>query len=184
MSASETDGAAHTTQAPPPLRRDRDGELERSSLADTVEWFINHDARVNVIRHPAIEELFQWKQEQDGEAQEEIYRFSTAEDRLAVGIFQALAVHRAERELHAWITQLLGALDEASKTNMEISEAFRLSTEGDASTLAEAEKIPAAQMRRVYLTACWLEALCTAEIRVLGWVYQNLYNKPYAPEQR
>nr|MBA2339018.1 hypothetical protein [Pyrinomonadaceae bacterium] len=96
---------------------------------------------------------------------------------------QALAIHTSERELHAWLTQLLGALDEASKTNAEIAEAYRLSTQREASAIKEAAKIPAAQMRGVYLTACWLEALCTAEIRVLGWVYQNLYQKPYAPEQ-
>ena len=181
MSASKTNQPAITTDAPPSLQVDAAGQPDQSSLADTIEWFLNFDPRVNVIRHPAIEELFQWKQKQEG--QENSFPFSTAEDRLAIGIFQALATHTSERELHGWITQLLGALDEATKTNAEIAEAYCLSTEREASAIKEAAKIPAAKMQGVYLTACWLEALCTAEIRVLGWVYQNLYHKPYASGQ-
>ena len=47
--------------------------------------------------------------------------------------------------------------------------------------MQEAEKIPTERGRKVYLTCCWLEVLCTAEIRILGWIYQELYNRPYAP---
>lgn len=175
--------SANDSTQPPPLRRDTEGQPERASLSDVIEWFLDHDPRVNIIRHPSVEKLFQWKQTQEEQAWQESdsFAFETAEDRLAIGIFQALAAHASEPELHEWITDLLGALDESAKLNREIAEAYRLSIEKDASPLAEAEKIPTQQTRNIYLTACWLEALCTAEIRVLGWIYQNLYNKPYNP---
>jgi hypothetical protein len=38
---------------------------------------------------------------------EDVFVFSQAEDRLAIGIIQALADNTTERELHAWISQLL-----------------------------------------------------------------------------
>ncbi|MBV9211636.1 MAG: hypothetical protein JOZ52_13440, partial [Acidobacteria bacterium] len=79
------------------------------------------------------------------------------------------------------LSQLLNVLDDAAKTNEEIAEAYRLDTSAEASALEEADKLPTATERRIYLTCCWLEALCTAEIRVLGWVYKELYGKPYAP---
>ena len=87
----------------------------------------------------------------------------------------------SEPELHAWIGQLLNALDDATKTNEEMAHAYSLDTAGDSSRLAESEKIPTARGREVYLTCCWLETLCTAEVRVLGWLYQELYGKPFAP---
>jgi hypothetical protein len=33
----------------------------------------------------------------------------------------------------------------------------------------------------MYLSSCWFDALFTAEARVLGWVYQELYGKPFQP---
>ena len=45
----------------------------------------------------------------------------------------------------------------------------------------EAEKIPTEEEKRFYLTSCWIESLCTAEVRFLGWVYQELYGKPFEP---
>ena len=84
-----------------------------------------------------------------------------------------------ERALHAWIAQLLNALDDASRTNEEITSAYRL--DPAESPVAESGKIPAAAEREVYLTCCWLEVLCTAEARVLGWVYQELYGRPFQP---
>ena len=35
--------------------------------------------------------------------------------------------------------------------------------------------------RDIYLTCCWLETLCTAEVRVLGWAYRELYGRPFHP---
>lgn len=177
MSSQQTD----SSQGPPPLRRDASGRVDNSSLADVIQWFLDYDERAAVIRHPKVEELFQWKQSQDRLADENLYAFNRAEDRLAIGIYQALTEHTSERQLHGWITQLLETLDEATKANEEIASAFKLETVDDSSAVAAAEAIPTASGRRVYLTYCWLEALCTAEARVLGWLYKELYGKPYTP---
>jgi hypothetical protein len=168
-------------QAPPPIKLDEQGDVLTGSLADVIEWFINYDQRVAVIRHPHVEQVFQWKQRETISAGEEVYQFNNAEDRLAIGIIQALAENSSERELHGWISQLLNVLDDAAKTNEEIAEDYKLDKSGEASAVEEAGKLPSERERKVYLTCCWLEALCTAEIRVLGWVYQELYGKPFSP---
>jgi hypothetical protein len=165
---------------PPPLVRERGGRINAAGLADVIQWFLDHDRRVGVIRHPKVEELFHWKQEQSRGLGESVYQFEHAEDRLAIGIMQALAGHASERELHAWISQLLNALDDAVKTNEEMAQAYKLEAEA-ASTVEESAKIPTAVGRKVYLTCCWLEVLCTAELRIMGWVYQELYGKPFNP---
>jgi hypothetical protein len=168
-------------ERPPHIRFDAPGQINTSSLADIIQWFLERDQRVAVIRHPAVEELFHWKQTESKSENEEVFIFDHAEDRLAIGIIQALMQYTSERELHAWISQLLNTLDEASKVNEEIANSYKLETEGGRSVLSEALKIPSRRERTGYLISCWLETLCTAEIRVLGWVYQELYQKPYAP---
>jgi hypothetical protein len=168
-------------QGPPPIKLDAPGKINTASLADIIQWFLEHDQRVAVIRHPSVEELFHWKQGESRNENEEVFMFDHAEDRLAIGIVQALTQHTSERELHEWISQLLNTLDEASKVNEEIANSYKLETEGGASVILEAGKIPTRRERTGYLISCWLETLCTAEIRVLGWIYQELYKKPYAP---
>jgi predicted enzyme related to lactoylglutathione lyase len=175
------DGAAAKGGQPPPLARDELGRIEPASLADLIEWFLNNDPRVNMIRHPKVEEVFQWKQAESRRAGEEVYEFTNAEERLAIGIMQAIVENEGEPALHGWISQLLNALDDATKTNEEVSHAYRLDTGGEASTVGEAAKIPTERGRAIFLTCCWLEALCTAEVRVLGWVYQQLYGRPFQP---
>lgn len=166
---------------PPPIKLDAPGHINTSSLADIIQWFLESDQRVAVIRHPSVEELFHWKQNESKTEGEDVFVFDHAEDRLAIGIIQALMQNTSERELHAWISQLLNTLDEASKINEEIAASYRLETAGGASVVREAEKIPSRRERTGYLISCWLETLCTAEIRVLGWIYQELYKRPYAP---
>ena len=180
MSTSQGSGGAGSS-APPPLEHDRRGRINATSLADVIQWFLDHDRRAAVIRHPKVEELFHWKQQQASREGESVYRFDHAEDRLAIGIMQALAQHSTERALHGWISQLLNALDDAAKTNEEISTAYKLDGEAP-SAVKEAEKIPTAGGRKVYLTCCWLETLCTAELRIIGWIYQELYGKPFQPQ--
>jgi hypothetical protein len=165
---------------PPPLSLEGGGRISPAWLPDVIQWFLDHDRRVGVIRHPKVEELFHWKQEQSRASGEDVYQFEHAEDRLAVGVVQAVAEHNGEGELHAWISQLLNALDDAVKTNEEMAQAYKLEAEAP-STVEEAAKIPTAVGRKVYLTCCWLEVLCTAELRIMGWVYQELYDKPFAP---
>lgn len=166
---------------PPPLRRDASGGIEQGALLDTIEFFIKHDPRVSIIRHPHVEELFQWKQSQSPE-EAASFQFNSAEDRLAIGIFQSLALHDTEGELHAWISQLLSALEESQRMIEGLSEEYKLDTRPETSALTRAEALPGEAEREVFLTACWLEVLCTAEARVLGWVHQSLYEKPFHPD--
>ena len=51
----------------------------------------------------------------------------------------------------------------------------------EAFSLKKAEKLTTNNEKRLYLSNCWFEVLYTAEARFLGYVYQDLYKKPYAP---
>lgn len=165
----------------PPLRRDATGHVDVDSVPDVIEWFLNYDQRVAVIKHPSVEEVFQWKQQQSQSQREDVFVFKHAEDRLAIGIIQALADNSSERELHSWIGQLLGALDTAAKANESTAEAYKLDLRSGGSILKQAEKIPFQRGRTEFLLNCWIETLCTAEVRVLGWLYKEFYGRPYAP---
>ena len=171
---------------PPRLKRDSAGRVEPSSLADVIQWFLSYDPRVAVVNFPAVEALYQWRRQEQLRSDPEAFAFDRAEDRLAVGVAQALATHDTERALHAWIGELLAALDDATRTNEAVTEAYGLRPDDGASVVTsvvvEAEKIPSRRERDIYLTCCWLETLCTAEVRLLGWVYQELYGRPFRPE--
>ncbi len=165
----------------PPLQRDAYGQVDVDSVPDVIEWFLNYDQRVAVIRHPAVEEVFQWKQKVSQSDGEEVFVFKKAEDRLAIGIIQALADNSTEQKLHAWIGQLLGALDSASKANESTAEAYKLDLRSGGSIIEQAEKIPFERGKTEFLVNCWIETLCTAEARVLGWLYKEFYGRPYKP---
>jgi hypothetical protein len=165
----------------PPLQRDAFGQIDVDSVPDVIEWFLDYDQRVAVIRHPSVEEVFQWKQQHTLAQGEEVFQFKRAEDRFAIGIIQALADNASERSLHAWIGQLLGALDAASKANESTAEAYKLDLRSGGSIVQQAEKIPFQRGRTEFLLNCWIESLCTAEARVLGWLYKEFYGRPYAP---
>jgi len=165
----------------PPLQRDAYGQVDVDSVPDVIEWFLNYDQRVAIIRHPSVEEVFQWKQQHVQSQGEEIFQFNRAEDRLAIGIIQALADNSTERGLHEWIGQLLAALDAASKANESTSEAYNLDLRSGASIVEQAGKIPHQRGRTDFLLNCWIETLCTAEARVLGWLYKEFYGRPYSP---
>ena len=164
---------------PPKLRQTEAGDIDINSLADLLEWFLNYDQRVALVRHPHVEELYQWKQKDDAAHGTEVYPFENAEARFAIGSFQALAENNTEEKLARWITDVLQALGEAKQTNEDISADYKL--DASKSHLSESQKIPMNTERRLYLTSCWVEALCTAEVRFLGWVYQELYGKPFQP---
>jgi len=165
----------------PPLQRDQYGQVDVDSVPDVIEWFLKYDQRVAIVRHPAVEEVFQWKQNHTEAQGEQVFRFKQAEDRLAIGIIQALADNSTEPALHEWIGQLLGALDAASKANESTAEAYKLDLRGGGSILKQADKIPFERGRTEFLLNCWIETLCTAEARVLGWLYKEFYGHPYAP---
>ena len=165
----------------PILLRDQSGAVDYDSVPDVIQWFLDHDQRVAVIKNPKVEELFQWKQEQSRQAREDVFIFNRAEDRLAIGIIQSIAHNPTEAKLHDWIGQLLNALDIASKATEDVTAAYDLDIASTASVVKEAAKIPAANARADFLINCWLEALCTAEIRVIGWLYQEFYGRPFHP---
>ena len=169
-------------QGPPTLRRDVGGRVEPASLAAVIQWFLDYDERVAVVRFPAVEALFQWRQAEELKGTEESFGFNRAEDRLAVGVMQALVEHDTEGALHGWIKELLAALEDARQTNEAIAEAYGLKPSEDSSVVHESEKIPSRRERDIYLNCCWLETLCTAEARVLGWAYQGLYGRAFHPE--
>ena len=165
---------------PPKLRRTEDGEVDISSLADLLEWFLTYDERTARMRHPNTEELFQWKQKDDAEQGIAIYPFENAEARFAVGVFQALAENNSEPLLKLWISDVLNALEQSHKTKVELTDSYNLDADIEAFAVKKSEKLTTNAERRLYLTSCWLEALCTAEARFLGWVYQEKYGRPFA----
>src|SRR5437588_10005557 len=126
MSNAETKGTAGPdgSQQPPALRRDARGRIEPASLADLIQWFLDYDERVAVVRFPAVEALFQWKQQETLKGNPEAYAFSRAEDRLAVGVMQALVEHDTEDELHGWIKEIQRAIDASAKTEAAIDEPY------------------------------------------------------------
>jgi len=172
---------ATSSGEPPQLRISAQGTPDIGSIADLLEWFLSYDERTSRMRHPAVEELFQWKQQDDRSFGVTTYPFDNAEARFAVGAFQAIAENDTEPKLNAWITDVLNALADARDTRTEIAETYNLDTDPDAFYLAKADKLPANREKRVYLTSAWIETLCTAEARFLGWIYQQLYNKPFTP---
>lgn len=166
---------------PPKLRFTPEREIDNSSLADLIEWFLIHDERISRMRHANTEELFQWKQKDDAEQGISIYPFENAEARFAIGVVQALVENKSEPILKLWITDVLAALNHSRETKLELTTAYDLDTDLEAFSLVKSEKLTTNVERRIYLSSCWLEALCTAEARVLGWVYQEIYGRPFAP---
>jgi hypothetical protein len=171
--------ATQKENLPPKLQKTADGSVDVNSLANLLEWFLNFDQRVGLVRHPNVEELFQWKQKDDAANGVEPYPFENAEARFAIGAFSALGENDSEAKLQTWITDVLQSLGESKQINEDIAKSYKL--DASKSHVAEAEKIPSNTEKRLYLTASWVEALCTAEVRFLGWVFQEIYGKPFEP---
>ncbi|MCA1625806.1 MAG: hypothetical protein LC778_18810 [Acidobacteria bacterium] len=174
---------AQTTQSesrPPKLQKTENGDINTNSLADLLEWFLNYDHKVALVRHAHVEELFQWKQQEDKANGVEIYPFENAEARFAIGVFQTIKENDSQDKLQDWITNVLEALGEAKQTNEDIAKSYEF--DRAKSHVEQANVIPSNLEKRLYLSSCWLEALCTAEARFLGWVYQELYGKPFQPQ--
>lgn len=172
---------AQTENYPPKLEKNPSGDININSLANLLEWFLNYDPKVALIRHPHVAELFEWKQADDAAHGTEVYPFENAEARFAIGAFQALAENDSEPKLQRWITDVIQALGESKQTREDTVAEYKLETNAGASFVMESQKIPSKTERRLFLTSAWLEALCTAEARFLGWVYQELYGKPFQP---
>jgi hypothetical protein len=169
------------TNQPPKLEKTPDGEININSLANLLEWFLNYDQRVALVRHPHVQELFEWKQADDAANGIEVYPFESAEARFAIGVFRALAENNSEAALQDWITEVLQALGESKQTNEDIAGQYKLAVKQGESSVMESQKIPSKIEQRLFLTSSWIEALCTAEVRFLGWIYQELYGKAFQP---
>ena len=78
------------------------------------------------------------------------------------------------------VPDLLNALHESRETKTEMTDMYKLDADMDASSLKKADRLTTNSEKRLYLTSCWLETLCTAEARFLGYVYQELYGRPYS----
>ena len=168
-------------QQPPKLQKTESGDININSLADVLEWFLNYDGRVGLVRHPRVEELFEWKQADDAANGVEVYPFENAEARFAVGTFQAIAENDSEAKLALWMTDVLQALGESKQTVEDFAAQYKLHIKQGASFVAEAQKLPSKLEQRVFLTSAWIESLSTAEVRFLGWIYQELYGKQFQP---
>lgn len=166
---------------PPKLTRAANGSLEAASVADVIEWFLSYDERTARMRHPHTNELFFWKQADDEANGVGTYPFENAEARFAVGVFQALQENNSEPLLALWLNDVTAALHGSRTTKAEIAEANKIDETSLDSPIVKAEKLTTKAEKRLYLSSCWLEALCTAEARVLGWIYQELYGKPFSP---
>lgn len=166
---------------PPKLRRSGDGSVDPASIADVIEWFLNYDERTARMRHPHTNELFLWKQADDEANGIGTYPFENAEARFAIGTFQAMQENNSEPLLGLWLNDVTAALHEARNTKAEISDANKIDETSLESAIIKAEKLTTNVEKRLYLSSCWLEALCTAEARVLGWIYQELYGRPFSP---
>ena len=175
------DGESEELSVHPPPLRDAGGNIDPDCVPDVIQWFLDFDQRVAIVKHPNVEEVFQWKQENSRSQGEVVFDFKQAQDRLAIGIIQALAEHNTEPELHSWISQQLNALDSASKANEATAETYKLDLAEGGSVVKESEKIPSLRGRHDFLINCWVETLCTAEARVLGWLYKEFYGKAFAP---
>ena len=181
MNVKSMTDSTPSDKLPPKLRPRESGGIDDNSLADVIEWFLNYDERTSRMRHPYTEELFQWKQHDDVENGVGVYPFENAEARFAIGVFQALQENNSEPLLGLWLQDVLSALHEARETKAEITDANKLDDAADELAVEKAEKLTTNAERRLYLTSCWLEQLCTAEARVLGWVYQEMYGRPFVP---
>ncbi len=173
--------AAQKENQPPKLRKNADGEVDPNSIADLVEWFLNFDERTSRMRHANTEELFQWKQADDAANGIGTYPFENAEARFAIGVFQALQENASEPLLGLWLNDVMMALHESKATKDEVGEANKLDSKPLDSAIQKAEKLTTNAEKRLYLSCCWLETLCTAEARVLGWIYQEIYGRPFTP---
>ena len=163
------------------MKKNAEGIPNADSLADVIEWFLNFDERTARMRHPMVEELFQWKQKDDAANGVGVYPFENAEARFAIGVIQAVHENNSEPLMRLWLSDVINALHEAREGKAELAEAYQLDKEPEKFSVAKSEKLTNNAEKRFYLTNCWLEALCTAEARVLGWIYQEIYGKPFSP---
>lgn len=168
---------------PPKLRRTPDGKLDNISVADVIEFFLNNDPRVNSIRHPHVQELYDWKQQDDKVNGIMPAPFETAEERFAIGIVLTLEHNDVQPLLQMQITEVLETLGQAKENTQQIEHSYKLESSQGKSVVEEANKIPSNTEKRLYLNSSWFEALCTSEARVLGWMYQEMYGVPFEPSQ-
>ena len=111
--------AVQPSNEPPKLRPTADGTIDMNSLADVVEWFLNFDEQTARMRHPHVNELFHWKQQDDESSGVGTYPFENAEARFAIGVLQAVKENNSEPLLKMWISDVLNALQQAREIDLQ-----------------------------------------------------------------
>lgn len=166
---------------PPPLVKSENGDINLESLANLIEWFLSYDERVAALRHGSVDAIYQWRQQDANSNGAAMAPFPRAEDRFAVGVFQTLGENTTEPALKKWMSDVLTAMQESKELAGQIAADYKFSLDANLAPVEEANLLQTNREKRMYLSARWLEILCTAELRVLGWVYQELYGKPFTP---
>ena len=119
------------------------------------------------MRLPYTDELFQWKQADDEANGIGTYPFENAEARFAIGVFR-----RGDEQFRAAAADVdLGCTGSFERIARDPDGNRPFVQDGrDLGKLGARKGRKANQPggKRLYLTSCWLETLCTAEARVLG----------------
>ena len=125
---------------PPKLRKTADGDIDINSLADLLEWFLNYDARVALVRHPHVEEFFNGSSRAMRQTVWRFTRLKMPKPDLPSVFFRRSVKTILKTELNHWISEVLQTFGEVKQTNEDIAAAYNL--EQDQSHIEQAEKIP------------------------------------------
>ena len=164
----------------PPLLRDPSGHVDVDSVPDVIQWFLDYDSRVAIIKHPRLKRSFNGSR---NKADRTTKKYSCL---AGLRIVWQLGLSRlwARTPRNAAFTPGLGSCSMRSTRPQRLTKPFLRPmawTSQLTSIVTEATKIPTQRGRNDFLVNCWVETLCTAEARVLGWLYKEFYGRPYSP---
>ena len=163
----------------PPLQRDARGNVDLDSVPDVIQWFLDYDQRVAIIKHPNVEEVFQWKQEQSRRRRAKKFSISI---RPKIGwrseSFRRLPRTPPNARFIRGLANFLTRSTPRRRPTKQLPKLTSSISRSGGSIVKEAEKIPSAARTSRFLINCWVETLCTAEARVLGWLYKEFYGRP------
>jgi len=177
--------SAPQNDQPPKLRLTAEGSADIGSLADVLEWFLNFDET-----HRPHEATRPSKRFSNGNSRttrstaSRSTRSRTPRPALPSARFQALAENDTEPKLN----RLDHRYPQRPRRRPDVAHRdlgiLRPRRRPELYAVAKADKLTTAIEKRIYLTSSWIEALCTAEARYLGWSIRKLYGKPFHPKRR
>jgi hypothetical protein len=156
MSQATTGNGKEPAPDSPPLRRDAHGRVDVDSVPDVIQWFLDYDHRVGIVKHPRVEEVFQWKQVRQSQRRRRGFQFRRAEDRLAIGIIQALAENSNERALHGWISHSLPRSTLLPRRTKQPPRPFDSISRARSPLSAKPTKIHNTTWPQDFLINCWV----------------------------